>query len=530
MEDSQIIELYWQKNTDAISETAKKYGAYCFAIAENILHNPEDSEECINDTWLHAWNVIPPQKPLILRMFLAKITRNLSLDRLDARNAKKRGSGEIALILDELEECLGSRTDTESAYEAKEYGAAVEFFEDNGLSMEGLSRAEVKAIYRDITTQKFIYGKTAEIIKQTVPGLEITQREPTPEELARLWTQNLWRNQPGAGISYCYDYQYKFDVLDKSILKCYRDGTLLWASDFPGYFIKDSTYTTAGTVVWGRNDTYSSEQRAYSFLARLDENGNILWQHKLNHNFQHEYIAAVLDNGDGTLAVISRGDLKYLCLSQYNVDGSELSFHKTEVGNLGIQNAARLGDGYLVQLWNSTQGETARLVKLDQEGNILDGFIYEGEDCYYTITDMVEFGGWIYLSAYAVPEQNDKSGRYEISNILDYVFDKEDWEISSEELTPIVRDNYTAVLLLCNPNGGAPETFYSVKGSLGGKLNINDMGELVWNVESITNTFFSPATSSFTIGGTCQVFRYTFDDAGILLTQEDSGESIPYSR
>lgn len=128
MEDSQIIELYWQKNTDAISETAKKYGAYCFAIAENILHNPEDSEECINDTWLHAWNVIPPQKPLILRMFLAKITRNLSLDRLDARNAKKRGSGEIALILDELEECLGSRTDTESAYEAKELRQCIQHF------------------------------------------------------------------------------------------------------------------------------------------------------------------------------------------------------------------------------------------------------------------------------------------------------------------------------------------------------------------------------------------------------------------
>ncbi len=76
MEDSEIIELYWQKNTDAISETAKKYGAYCLAIAENILHNLEDSEECVNDTWLHAWNVIPPQKLHVLRMFLAKITRN----------------------------------------------------------------------------------------------------------------------------------------------------------------------------------------------------------------------------------------------------------------------------------------------------------------------------------------------------------------------------------------------------------------------------------------------------------------------
>ena len=94
----------------------------------------------------------------------------------------------------------------------------------------------------------------------------------------------------------------------------------------------------------------------------------------------------------------------------------------------------------------------------------------------------------------------------------------------------MVRDNYTAVLLLCDPEGGAPETFYSVQGSLGGKLAVNDAGNLAWDVESIVNTFFSPATSSFSIGGACQVFRYTFDNAGALLSQEDTGETVPYHR
>lgn len=127
MEDSQIIELYWQKNADAISETAKKYGVYCFSIAENILHNTEDSEECVNDTWLHAWNAIPPQKPNILRLFLARITRNLSFDRFNAQNAEKRGGGEIAVALDELGECLGG-ADTETAYEAKELRESIQRF------------------------------------------------------------------------------------------------------------------------------------------------------------------------------------------------------------------------------------------------------------------------------------------------------------------------------------------------------------------------------------------------------------------
>lgn len=128
MEDSQIIELYWQKNTDAISESANKYGAYCFTIADNILHNTEDSEECVNDTWLHAWNAMPPQRPNVLRMFLAKITRNLSLDRFYARNAEKRGGGEIYLVLDELAECLASRANVEAAYEGKELAQCIGHF------------------------------------------------------------------------------------------------------------------------------------------------------------------------------------------------------------------------------------------------------------------------------------------------------------------------------------------------------------------------------------------------------------------
>ena len=128
MEDHRIIELYWQKNEDAIKETDCKYGAYCFAIANNILHNTEDSEECVNDTWLSAWNAIPPQKPRILQMFLAKITRNLSFNRFIARSAKKRGGGEIILVLDELAECIAGEADVEREYDAKELGQCIRLF------------------------------------------------------------------------------------------------------------------------------------------------------------------------------------------------------------------------------------------------------------------------------------------------------------------------------------------------------------------------------------------------------------------
>ena len=108
MEDSKIIDLYFDRNESAIEETDRKYGTYCRSIAWNILQNREDSEECVSDTWLRAWNAMPPQRPRVLRQFLAKITRNLSLDRFRADHAQKRGSGEVPLALEELKECIGS--------------------------------------------------------------------------------------------------------------------------------------------------------------------------------------------------------------------------------------------------------------------------------------------------------------------------------------------------------------------------------------------------------------------------------------
>ena len=106
MEDSAIVELYFQRNEEAITESDRKYGRYCAAIAANILHNREDEEECVSDTWLRAWNAIPPARPRILRAFFGKIVRNLSLNRWEMQRAGKRGGGETGVALDELAECL----------------------------------------------------------------------------------------------------------------------------------------------------------------------------------------------------------------------------------------------------------------------------------------------------------------------------------------------------------------------------------------------------------------------------------------
>ncbi|MBE6648815.1 MAG: sigma-70 family RNA polymerase sigma factor [Ruminococcaceae bacterium] len=108
MEDEKIIMLYWERNENAISETESKYGKYCYTIAYNILHSHEDSEECLSDTWNGAWNTMPPEKPTKLQCFLARITRNIAIDRLRYDKAKKR-DGEIDVAIDEYWECIPNR-------------------------------------------------------------------------------------------------------------------------------------------------------------------------------------------------------------------------------------------------------------------------------------------------------------------------------------------------------------------------------------------------------------------------------------
>jgi len=110
MEDSRIVDLYWQRSQEAITQTAKKYGRYCFSIAYNILENGADAEETVNDTWLGAWNAMPPHRPELLSTFLGKITRRLALKRWEAGRAAKRGGGETALVLEELAGCIPGKS------------------------------------------------------------------------------------------------------------------------------------------------------------------------------------------------------------------------------------------------------------------------------------------------------------------------------------------------------------------------------------------------------------------------------------
>lgn len=165
MEDSKIIQLYWDRDESAIPATSEKYGAYCTTIARNILKNEEDTEECVNDTYLYAWNAMPPQRPSVLSAFLGRITRNLSFNRYKLLHTQKRGGGELPLILSELGDCVSGKESVEQEIDRKELLSEI-----NGF-LAGLSKEK-----RQMFVRRYWY---AESVRELAKRYDVSEGSVT---------------------------------------------------------------------------------------------------------------------------------------------------------------------------------------------------------------------------------------------------------------------------------------------------------------------------------------------------------------
>ena len=127
-DDKELIGLYLQRNERAIAESKQKYGTMCMRLAERILGNSEDAEECVNDVLMQAWNTVPDQPPEHLPAYLTALTRNIAVNRLKQNRRLKRGGGQIPAVLDELAECIPADETVESAYDRHCFLTALERF------------------------------------------------------------------------------------------------------------------------------------------------------------------------------------------------------------------------------------------------------------------------------------------------------------------------------------------------------------------------------------------------------------------
>ncbi len=148
MEDADIIALYWARDEKAIEASYQKYSRYCMSIARNIVQTDEDAEECLNDTWMGAWEAIPPARPTVLSVFLGKITRNIALNKVRAGKCLKRGGEKAMLPFDELSDTICDGRSVEEKAESSEITAVMNAF-----------LAELPEEKRKIFVSRYWYGE-----------------------------------------------------------------------------------------------------------------------------------------------------------------------------------------------------------------------------------------------------------------------------------------------------------------------------------------------------------------------------------
>ena len=176
MEDWEIVALYWDRDQEAIAHTQRQYGSYLYKIAWQVLADREDSEESVNDTYWRAWSSMPPHRPGVLRTYLGKIARQLSIDRLRGRDRVKRRASEYALSLSELEECVSAGDTTQEQVDLRLLAQSIQRFL-SALPPEARTVFVERSYYldpvRDIAQHHgFTQSKVKSLLYRTRQGLK----------------------------------------------------------------------------------------------------------------------------------------------------------------------------------------------------------------------------------------------------------------------------------------------------------------------------------------------------------------------
>lgn len=421
--------------------------------------------------------------------------------------------------------------------EAQEYQNAVEFFEVNELSLDGLTRYEIKEIYKDITTNKFEYKKTGEIIvesiKSKVPGYSIKIDNASSSELISVW--ELWneirKNKTVEFKSISYDYTSKSKNEDGTytyVFRKYNEEVEEWSIDINHPINGFKEFSDSILVFGGYNYNSLSEYSPKVFITKLNKNGNIIWKKDFADSYR---LYDMFFNDENYTIFLNQSSnkknfkiIKLDCIG--NIVSENVYYNEFDIDNTRIIN---LKNYYLAYVKNYYGKHT--FIKINYDGSVENSFNYTDEKYFYHFTDMIEVNGKLYLSGYSYPVSDYKyhSNRDELYNIIETVSKMEYEKVTPDYILELFKENYKAILFECNNEDGELKLFYIVDSSLGWKFTIED-GNLIWEVETFNNMFFSPYTSSFTFGGSTKVYQYLIDTNGNLVEINDTGELREFRR
>ena len=441
------------------------------------------------------------------------------------------------------------------AAEAREYRAAVTFFRENDLSLEGLTRQEIKEVYRDISTESFTYGKTAEVIDRSleaknIRGFELDLGDPDPDELEALWNYGVWSGRDethplyrpeGSDLRYesVVDTVGNDGTLQSSCVSQFDHDDLQWTTYLRELEVLGQIPLSDGVVVWGvRPPSYwekgllvRSDERAAG-LARISSSGKVLWQVWLEGAaLPCETALAAAEDGNGGFIVLTRAydknqEESTCYLVTVNADGqiTERVQVQGEIPFTIRGHMAVLPDECL--LCGEFAREANSITRVKKDGTAVETRVFSENGVTYHFSDMISDGEHVWLSGYSIAFDTD-SNRGLIRAVKDRLAETGAGNMDRSELTELARQYYGAVLLVCGDTGSEMETVYSVKGSAGRGLEFGSDGSLIWTVERIESAEYYRAGELIpdhdTVLSGTHVFRYTFGTDGGL-SREDTGE------
>lgn len=427
--------------------------------------------------------------------------------------------------------------------EAKEYHQAVTFFQNYQLKMDGLTKAEMKKVYQDVTTNTFQYEKTGEVILESiqanVSGYEINTENITSEYLKSVWAywdlihETNQNNQKGTHYEIKSEYKKQANGeinMDQCVFTKWIDGEELWHVQLKQFYVTNYQVYPDRIILYGNNVLFkSSAEKTDSYVVVLNHAGELLWEKQFANTTK---IYAAFYHIDDTYVVMSEVDYQSNVLNYTKLDviGNTILYktHSLDDGAY-VRKIVRLEHDFLVYI--QYQNDTNQLIKISDNGERMMGFHYEYDNHHYFFTDMLEYHGQLYLSGYTIPKsQKNTYNKGEITDIIDFIHEQNKGFISDEALTKLLREHYQAVLLICDDETGQLNTFYTQNGALGGMLSCNELGYLIWDVETIENASYSSATSSFRIGGINKKVKYVFAEDGNCIGKNHTDEFVIFRR
>ncbi|MGN1125934.1 MAG: hypothetical protein ACI4RI_00700 [Ruminococcus sp.] len=489
-------------------------------------------------------NCSPSELDLLLEDYDEELADEKSLDRIMSmtlgkagitKSTRKMGRNTKTLVL--IAACVSmivAMTVGSFVAEALEYNKAVEYLKDNNISIKGLSREDIKNVYRSIITDSYTYRENSKVTDRntyvnSVQGYNIAQNNISNSMSNANYIILDSENTAETDEFYSFDvkgekeewitdekgYEYYIDSIESSYIVKYVDGSEVWEAEFKEFKIDDYIVVENGVLVYGKTPVRYDGKGWVMWSAFIDNDGKVMWKKKLDAGFHHNYIAYARENRDGSFLVVSCSDNdisdeinppKKLAKNKdkdnymviYNLDSGGKIISTT--ANMGecfqIDIVLKSGENYIAELYYMDSDDT-KFVKLNKEGEILKSFNLNSKTDDYEFVDMVEFNGKLYLSATA------RSGYSNINEI---------------------KEGYTSVLLVCDYDSGRPKEFYSAKCSFAGKLFVNNNRELKWSIDSIISAEYSPYTSSYSVAGEKRTKTYTFDKTGVLLYETRSNK------